>query len=457
MEPFSAALAALTDDQTLGRYELLTPIGRGGMAVVWAARLRGTRGFSKLVALKTMLPALSSDPRFEKMFLAEAEIASRLEHPNVAAILDLGEDHGVLYLVMDLVDGEAISMLVRACDDAGDVMPYAVAARIVAQAARGLSAAHDHAVIHRDVSPQNILVGFDGRVKIVDFGVAKAAQRSEQVTTSGFIKGKVAYLAPEQVETIDIDARADVFALGTVLYELTARKHPFRGATDLATLLAISSEDPAERPDRADYPDALWKIVARALEKDPKKRYASMRDLAADLEALYLSEPEDAVASFVARVLHGRREARAEELRIAAREADARAERRAQPVESPPATERRMGRGRLVALALAVGAGIAVGVAGVRASDNMRDAPAVPLTSGTPLTASPTSSAPSPPIETVTATTTATPSAIPPKTAPARVASRATASVEPVVAPSASAAPAIAPSTTSTVFRRPGF
>ena len=294
VEPFAAALAALNDEQTLGRYELLAPLGRGGMAVVWAARLHGTRGFSKLVALKTMLPALSSDPRFERMFLTEAEIASRIKHPNVGEILDLGEDNGVLYFAMELVDGEALSTLMRVCEDAGEEIPYAVAARIIAQSARGLHAAHELqddegrrvGVIHRDVSPQNILVGVDGLVKIVDFGVAKAAQRSENVTSSGFIKGKVAYLAPEQVAGPNVDARVDVFALGAVLYELTARRHPFRAGTDLATLLEISSDDPAPRPSRPDYPDALWAIVSRALSKDPSQRHASMRELAQELEAL---------------------------------------------------------------------------------------------------------------------------------------------------------------------------
>jgi len=159
-----AALGVLTEDQTLGRYELLAPIGRGGMAIVWAARLCGTHGFSKIVAVKTMLPALSSDPRFEGMFLAEAKIAARIKHPNVCEILDLGEDRGVIYLVMDWIDGEPLSRLRAICHARGRSIPSGIAAWIIAQAARGLHAAHelkDEAgdsceVIHRDVSPQNI-------------------------------------------------------------------------------------------------------------------------------------------------------------------------------------------------------------------------------------------------------------------------------------------------------------
>jgi hypothetical protein len=329
--------------QTLGRYELLTPIGRGGMAVVWAARLRGTHGFSKIVAIKTMLPVLSADPRFEAMFLAEAQMASGIKHPNVCEILDLGEDRGTVYLVMESIDGEPLSRLEDACRESGRKVGCGIAARMIAQAARGLHAAHElktesgeaSPVIHRDVSPQNILVTCEGIVKIVDFGVAKAAVRGTPTTAAGVIKGKVAYLAPEQIDARDIDSRVDIFALGIVLHELLGGVHPFDGDTDLATLLAIASPDPSPPLPGGDeaFPAALRAIVARALEKDPAKRFATMRELAIALEdfADDMETTADAVASFVTEILGEVRAKHRREMREAARSADA------QPVRATPA------------------------------------------------------------------------------------------------------------------------
>lgn len=364
------------------------------MATVWAARLRGSHGFSKVVAIKTMLPVLSSDPRFEQMFLAEAQIAARIDHPNVCEILDVGEDRGVVYLVMNWVDGESLAALLSTCSEATRSIPPAVSARIVAQAARGLHAAHvlqteggtPCPVIHRDVSPQNILVTCGGVVTIVDFGVARAAERSEHTTEAGFIKGKVAYLAPEQIEGRDIDVRVDVFALGVVLYELVSGKHPFAAETDLATLLAIAAPDPAPPLPEDEHvcPAALRAIVERALEKDPDKRYASMRELATALEAFAagVSKGPDDVSAFVTQVLGARRKERAKELREAVRSADLRREQReadtgrslsarpgalsgrleARPSVAPPARRRAL-------LFAAIGVtGIGLGAMGLRAS-----------------------------------------------------------------------------------------
>jgi hypothetical protein len=334
--PSSPSSPSSPSVRTLGRYELLTPIGRGGMAVVWAARLRGTHGFSKIVAIKTMLPVLSKDPHFEAMFLAEAQIASGIKHPNVCEIFDLGEDHGTVYLVMESIDGEPLSRLEDACREKNRAIGCGIAARIVAQAARGLHAAHElktesgdpSVVIHRDVSPQNILVTCGGIVKIVDFGVAKAAVRSTPTTAAGVIKGKVAYLAPEQIEARDIDLRIDIFALGIVLYELVAGVHPFDGETDLATLLAIASPEPGPRlPGKEDaFPPALHAIVARALEKDPAKRYVSMRELAIALEEFADDQgtTTDAVAAFVTEILGDERSKHRRAMHEAARAADKR-------------------------------------------------------------------------------------------------------------------------------------
>ncbi len=406
------------EDQTLGRYELLTPIGRGGMASVWAARLRGSHGFSKVVAIKTMLPVLSSDPRFEKMFLAEAQIAARIDHPNVCEILDVGEDRGIVYLVMNWIDGESLAGLLSTCTEAGRSIPPAVAARIVAQAARGLHAAHvlqtetgePCPVIHRDVSPQNILVTCAGVVTIVDFGVARAAGRSEPTTEAGFIKGKVAYLAPEQIEGRDIDVRVDIFALGVVLYELVSGKHPFAAETDLATLLAIAAPDPAPRlVDNEACPAALRAIVERALEKDPTKRYASMRDLATALETFAggVEKGSDDVSTFVTQRIGAQRTARAKELREAVRSADLRREQReadtgrslsARP--GPPGGEARPRAARIppptrrrALVFVAIGVVGIVGVMGLRASSAPTPTPALHATPSTSASASPSNSA----------------------------------------------------------------
>ena len=189
----------------LGRYELLTPIAAGGMAQVWAARLRGARQFQKIVAVKTMLPKLSEDAQFEQMFLDEASLASQIRHPNAVEIMDLGEAHGILYLVMEWIDGVPLNHLMKAAKIRGGV-PLPIAARIAMQACAGLHAAHElHdergrpvGLVHRDVSPQNLLVTYDGVTKVVDFGVAKAtALGTAAVTQAGQVKGKVSYMAPE--------------------------------------------------------------------------------------------------------------------------------------------------------------------------------------------------------------------------------------------------------------------
>jgi serine/threonine-protein kinase len=191
--------------QTVGRYEFLVPIAQGGMAAVWAARQRGSRGFTKTVAVKTMLPSISDDPRFEQMFLDEARIASRIRHPNVAEILDLGEQDDVLYLVMEWIDGEPLS-LVRHTAVENAPFPLPIAVKIVIDACSGLHAAHELldeesrliGLVHRDISPQNILIGYDGVVKLVDFGVAKTAGRTAETTHAGQVKGKPPYMSPEQ-------------------------------------------------------------------------------------------------------------------------------------------------------------------------------------------------------------------------------------------------------------------
>jgi eukaryotic-like serine/threonine-protein kinase len=272
----------------LGRYELLMPIAAGGMAMVWAARLKGTRGFQKIVAVKTMLPKLSEDDQFEKMFLDEASLASKVRHPNAVEILDLGEQDGVLFLAMEWIDGVPLNQLMKTAKHKGGV-PTTVATRIVMQASAGLHAAHELTdgkgkligLVHRDISPQNILVTFDGVAKVVDFGVAKATALGDGATQAGQLKGKVSYMAPEQVRGESIDRRADVFAMGIVLYALTTGKHPFRKESEGATLFAITAAEPVIPPRKfiPDYPQPLQDVLLKALEKDRDLRYASASEL----------------------------------------------------------------------------------------------------------------------------------------------------------------------------------
>ncbi len=268
----------------LGRYELLLPIAAGGMAMVWAARVKGTRGFQKIVAVKTMLSKLSEDAQFEQMFLDEAQLASQIRHPNCVEISDLGEQDGVLYLAMEWIDGVPLNQLMKTAKAAGGV-PLPIAVRIVMNACAGLHAAHELrdakgqliGLVHRDVSPQNILVTYDGVSKVVDFGVAKATAMGGGATVAGQLKGKVSYMAPEQVRGEAIDRRVDIFAMGIVLYALTTGKHPFRRESEAATMYTIASDEAVVSPRKflPDYPATLEAVLLKALAKDAKQRFAT--------------------------------------------------------------------------------------------------------------------------------------------------------------------------------------
>ena len=320
--------------QTVGRYEFLVPIAQGGMAAVWAARQRGSRGFSKTVAVKTMLPSISDDPRFEQMFLDEARIASGIRHPNVAEILDLGEQDDVLYLVMEWVDGEPLSSVRYAAVENGP-FPLPIAVKIISDACSGLHAAHELideenklvGLVHRDISPQNILIGYDGVVKLVDFGVAKTAGLGGETTHAGQVKGKPPYMSPEQALGKPVDRRTDLFALGIVLYQLTTGRHPMRGETDVITLHNIVSNIPIVVPSQLNdaIPAQLELVITKALQRDPDARFQSAREFELALEqAAHETLPRvrtEEVGEFVTQLLgpHGedRRAAVRESIRLA--------------------------------------------------------------------------------------------------------------------------------------------
>ena len=207
------------------RYELLRPVARGGMAVVWLARVKGKLGFEKLVAVKTILPHLAKDESFRTMFLDEARIASRIRHPNVASMEDLGEDDGTLYMVLEWIHGDSLARLFDSAKKANRPVPLDVLLRILADACAGLHSAHELtdfdgtplSVVHRDVSPHNLFVTYAGGVKVVDFGIAKALSSSSE-TRTGVLKGKIGYMAPEQSRGEHVDRRADIFSMGMILW-----------------------------------------------------------------------------------------------------------------------------------------------------------------------------------------------------------------------------------------------
>lgn len=328
----------LSPGMVLGRYELLLPIAQGGMATVWAARQKGSRGFQKTVAIKTMLPALSDDPQFEQMFLDEAALASRIHHPNVAEILDVGEQDEVIYIVMEWVDGEALSVLTKTSKKNNITFPQRIALRIVRQACGGLHAAHELRdendqlldLVHRDVSPQNILVSYDGIVKMVDFGVAKALGRAGGETTAGQLKGKVPYMSPEQALGKKIDRRTDIFAMGIVLYRLTTGLHPFLGETDIVTMKNIISRPVLPpRMKNPSFPAELERVLLTCLKKDPNERYQTMLELDAAIERVLAlagaSVVDDDIGGFVRSVMGDRGQKRRGALRDAVRAADERA------------------------------------------------------------------------------------------------------------------------------------
>ncbi len=343
-----AVTGPLLPGMTLGRYELLVPVGVGGMACVWAARLSGHRGFSKLVAIKTILAHLTIHRDFENMLLDEARIAAEAHHPNVCNLFDVGEEQGILYLVLEWVNGDSLLQVLRGAQPkAITPLDYRIAARIVADACAGLHAAHELTdeggkpldVVHRDVSPHNILVSLDGTTKVADFGIAKAQGQLHQATRTGELRGKLAYMAPEQMNGAPLDRRADIFAMGSVLYHATTGQAPFRGDTDVCIIRAVLDAD-YEAPTRIveDYPPALAAIVGRALSARPEDRFETAERMQNALEVWLASEGRVTTINDVAEVVRQRIGAKLEQRRQQVRAAiDAEpATGSTRPVGAPP-------------------------------------------------------------------------------------------------------------------------
>jgi serine/threonine-protein kinase len=276
----------------VGRYALFRELAAGGMATVHLGRLLGPVGFSRTIAVKRLHPQYAKDPDFVGMFLDEANLVSRIRHPNVVPTLDVvNSPQSGLMLVMEYVHGDSLSRLARKCREAGTPIPPRMIAGIMSNVLLGLHAAHEARgmsgeplnIVHRDVSPQNVLVGADGVARVLDFGVAKAAGRA-QTTREGQVKGKLAYMAPEQIRG-KVDRRTDVFAAGIVTWELLAGRRMFDGQNEAELLTrVISGQFPSPTMFAKDLPPALVSVTMRALNADPDLRFATAKEMAVEME-----------------------------------------------------------------------------------------------------------------------------------------------------------------------------
>ncbi len=271
---------------------LLEKLAAGGMAEVYRAIQQGYGGFEKVVAVKRILPHFASDEEFKNMFVMEAQLSGLMQHPNVVQVFSNGESDGYLYLVMEFVDGKNLRQLLARADKQKVRIPIEIACYILAEAAKGLEYAHSFVdertgqgmeIVHRDMSPQNIMLSYDGGVKIVDFGIAKAAARSEH-TRAGVLKGKFGYMSPEQAQGMPIDRRTDIFALGIIFFELLTQRRLFSHDDDMRTLQLIR-ECNVPRPSKYNpsISPALDRIVLKALAKNRGDRYANAGELYADV------------------------------------------------------------------------------------------------------------------------------------------------------------------------------
>jgi serine/threonine-protein kinase len=281
----------------LGRYELIEPLGMGGMAEVFKARTFGPGGFERHVVIKRIQRAHWADPDFLRMFIEEAKILGVLHHPNVVQVYEFGEDRGTLFLAMEYVEGPSLSRVLRTLADNRRRLPPGIVAYVGREVCRALDYVHNLSgadgrplgIIHRDVTPSNIMLCAGGGIKLLDFGVAKS-DRSEPLTRAGTVKGKPAYLAPEQLDQRKVDGRVDLFALGVVLHEMLSLEHLFAGDRDLVTLKNVREMTiPRPSAGRPDVPPDLDAVIMRALERDPDRRYAGAGEMARALDEVVLA------------------------------------------------------------------------------------------------------------------------------------------------------------------------
>jgi tRNA A-37 threonylcarbamoyl transferase component Bud32 len=275
-----------------GRYKIIRRVADGGMAEIFLATQIGREGFQKPVILKRIHSTIYADPQFRNMFIDEAHISMSLSHSNIVQVLDLGVSAGRYFLVLELVDGWDLGRILHRAATAGVRLPTELALHVGADICRALAYAHSKTtdgqgplgIVHRDVSPHNVLLSEQGEVKLTDFGIAKAMNKREH-TGTGVVKGKVAFMSPEQALGKPIDARSDLFSLGTVLYLMVTRTRPFEGPSDLETLLRVQKGDfPPPEETAPDLPPEVAAVISRAMRRDPDERYQSADEMLADVE-----------------------------------------------------------------------------------------------------------------------------------------------------------------------------
>ncbi|MBS1152875.1 MAG: serine/threonine protein kinase, partial [Myxococcaceae bacterium] len=272
----------------LGRYELVEPLGQGGMGEVWLARLSGAGGFEKPAIVKTVLPSLAKDEQFVQRFHHEGKVLVHLSHSNIAQVYDMDQADGVLFMALEYVAGVDVSRLVSQVAKQDELIPVPVAVFIAWQAAEGLGYAHGKAapdgvamaIVHRDVSPQNVMISYEGEVKVIDFGIARSTARSHS-TQAAMVMGKLGYMAPEQALAEPVDARADQYALAVLLWELLAGRHYIGAGTTPEIMVAMAQPKRQPLPPlRSEVDAGLDAVVQKALSRSPADRYPTTDDFA---------------------------------------------------------------------------------------------------------------------------------------------------------------------------------
>ncbi|MDO8644619.1 MAG: serine/threonine-protein kinase [bacterium] len=282
--------------EPFGRYSLLEKIALGGMAEIFLAKLVGVAGFEKKVAIKRILPHWSQNHEFIRMLIDEAKIAVSLTHPNIVSVYELGKEGEHYYIAMEYVEGIDLRRLFRRCQEIQRDVPFPLAVWIIGQVLKGLQYAHKREdaeqkslqIVHRDVSPQNILLSFDGQVKVADFGIARAANRSSE-TATGTLKGKFSYMSPEQAGQEALDARTDLFSTGILLYELLTRRRLFSRPSDISSLEAVRRAE-VSLPENILLPSSLKKILLKSLARKKEDRFQEAGEFLKNLEEWLLKK-----------------------------------------------------------------------------------------------------------------------------------------------------------------------
>jgi serine/threonine-protein kinase len=300
-------------EERVGRYAIFDEIAAGGMATVHLARLAGPEGFSRVVAVKRLHRHLLQDPEFKRMLLAEARLAARVRHPNVVPILDVLVHHKEVIIVMDYVHGESLTALIRAAREDKTAIPLPIVCAIMVSVLQGLQAAHEACdekgaplgIVHRDVSPHNVLVGSDGVARVLDFGVAKALQARHD-TQPGVIKGKFSYLAPEVLRREPITRQADIFSASVMFWEMLTGRKLFGGATEQERLASIlAGRYPSPRQFMPNIPPDVERMVMRGLHPDTRLRYATALEMAVELESKRSLASQRIVGEWVSELASG--------------------------------------------------------------------------------------------------------------------------------------------------------